>query len=64
MSIPEDHWSFSAPPTWWDRLAFRVIGVGILMMTANPLSKMWTYKGKIWLLGAHSMIDHHTTGAV
>jgi hypothetical protein len=47
--------SFRMPPTFGHRVALRVIGFGVLLLTDRPLRNLWAYRGRFWNLGCWTL---------
>lgn len=47
--------AFRMPPTFGQRMALRVIGLGVLLLTDRPLRNLFAYSGRYWNLGCWTL---------
>jgi hypothetical protein len=55
---------FTAPPTFGERMALRVIGVGVVLLTDRPIRNLFRYFGTFWNMGCWTISEYPITTPV
>ncbi len=52
---------FTNPPTFGERMALRVIGIGVVMLTDRPIRNLFRYVGTLWNMGCWTLAEFPVT---